>query len=78
MKRFAHTSKHHATIKIKPSDVTQGYWLSCWTEHNDKDLKFKIGDHVRTSKKKKKKMFSTKDYTLKLKFGPRRSYWLRK
>ena len=55
MKRFAHTSKHHATIKIKPSDVTQGYWLSCWTEHNDKDLKFKIGYNVITSKKKKKK-----------------------
>ena len=37
---------------MKPADVTSGMYFKYDVDHNDKDPKFKIGDHVRISKYK--------------------------
>ena len=42
----------HRTIKMKPIDVKDNTYVDSRKEVNDKDLKFKIGDHVRISKNK--------------------------
>ena len=42
----------HRTIKMKPIDVTNDFFAEYNEESNKKDLKFKIGDHVRISKYK--------------------------
>ena len=39
----------HKTIKMKPIDVTDDYFVECNQESNKKDPKFKVGDHVRIS-----------------------------
>ena len=42
----------HRTIKIKPTDVRDNTYINIGKEVNDKDPKFKVGDHVRISKYK--------------------------
>ena len=42
----------HTSIKMKPVDVKDNTYIDFKKEVNDKDPKFKIGDHVRTSKYK--------------------------
>ena len=41
------TTTNHRTIKIKPVDVKCGNYIEYNVNSNDKDPKFKIGDHVR-------------------------------
>ena len=40
----------HGTIKMKPVDVKDNTYIDFEKEDNDKDPKFKVGDHVRISK----------------------------
>ena len=42
----------HSSIKMKPKDVTNNKFIEYVEETNQKDPKFKIGDHVRISKYK--------------------------
>ena len=42
----------HRTIKMKPIDVKDNTYVDSKKEVNDKDSKFKVGDHVRISKYK--------------------------
>ena len=42
----------HRTIKMKPVDVENNTYVDSKKEVNDKDPKFKVGDHVRISKYK--------------------------
>ena len=42
----------HRTIKMKPIDVKDNTYVDSKKEVNDKDPKFKVGDHVRISKYK--------------------------
>ena len=44
---------HIRAIKMKPVDVKDNTYIDFKKEVNDKDPKFKIGDHVRISKYKK-------------------------
>ena len=53
----------HRTIKMKPIDVTSDSYVEYNEDSNEKDCKFKVGDRVRVSKKKKK--MSVKGYTQK-------------
>ena len=43
---------YHRTIKIKPVDVKDNTYIDFKKKVNDKDPKFKVGDHVRISKYK--------------------------
>ena len=43
---------YHRTIKIKPVDVKDDTYIDFEKDVNDKDPKFKVGDHVRISKYK--------------------------
>ena len=43
---------YHRTIKMKPADVKNNTYIDFKKEINDKDPKFKVGDHVRISKYK--------------------------
>ena len=52
--------KSHRTIKMKPADVKDNAYIDFSKEVNDKDLKFKFGDHVRISKYKN---IFAKEYT---------------
>ena len=45
-------NKVHRTIKMKPIDVKHNTYVDSKKELNDKDPKFKVGDHVRISKYK--------------------------
>ena len=47
-----YNNTYHRTIKIKPTDVTDNTHGDFTKDVNDKDLKFKVGDHVRISKYK--------------------------
>ena len=47
-----HNNKKHRTIKMKPIDVKDNTYLNFGKEVNDKDPKYKVGDHVRISKYK--------------------------
>ena len=38
---------YHRTIKMKPIDVKTSIYTDFDIENNDKDPKFKVGDHVR-------------------------------
>ena len=40
---------YHRAIKMKPADVKNNTYIDCSKKVNDKDPKFKVGDHVRTS-----------------------------
>ena len=50
----------HRTIKLKPIDVNSDSYAEYNVDSNDKDPKFKIGDHVRISKYKN---IFAKEYT---------------
>ena len=41
---------YHTTIKIKPIDVKDNAYINTSKEINNKDPKFKVGDHLRISK----------------------------
>ena len=43
---------YHRTIKVKPVEVKDNTYIDFKKEVNDKDPKFKVGDHVRISKYK--------------------------
>ena len=45
-------NKYHRTIKMKPIDVKHNTYTNIDKKVNDKDLEFKVGDHVRISKYK--------------------------
>ena len=47
-----YNNTYHRTIKIKPVDVKDNTSIDSEKEVNDKDPKFKVGDHVRISKYK--------------------------
>ena len=47
-----YNNTYHRTIKMKPIDVTDNTYVDFTKEVNDKDPKFKVGDHVRISKYK--------------------------
>ena len=47
-----YNNTYHRTIKMKPIDVKDNIYIDFGKEVNDKDPKFKIGDHVRISKYK--------------------------
>ena len=43
---------YHRAIKMKPTDVKDNTYIEFAKEVNNKDSKFKVGDHVRISKYK--------------------------
>ena len=45
-----YNNKYHATITMKPVNVKDNTYIDFKKEANDKDPKFKVGDHVRISK----------------------------
>ena len=47
-----YNNTYHRTIKMKPVDVKDNAYIDFKKEVNDKDPKFKVGDHVRISKYK--------------------------
>ena len=47
-----YNNTYHNTIKIKPIDAKDNTYIDFGKEINDKDPKFKVGDHVRISKHK--------------------------
>ena len=47
-----YNNTYHTTIKMKPIDVKYNTYINTDKEVNDKDRKFKVGDHVRISKYK--------------------------
>ena len=47
-----YNNTYHRTIKMKPVDVKDNTYIDFEKEVNDKDPKFKVGDHVRISKYK--------------------------
>ena len=47
-----YNNTYHRTIKMKPIDVKNTSFAEYNEESNEKDPKFKIGDHVRISKYK--------------------------
>ena len=47
-----YNNTYHRTIKMKPVDVKDNAYIDFSKEVNDKDSKFKVGDHVRISKYK--------------------------
>ena len=47
-----YNNKYHTTIKMKPADVTGNIHINFKKEVNDKNPKFKVGDHERISKYK--------------------------
>ena len=42
-----HNNTVHKTIKMKPIDVTSDFYAEYRENSNEKDPKFKVGDHVR-------------------------------
>ena len=45
-----YNNTYHKTIKMKPVDVKDNTYVDSKEEVNDKDPKFKVGDHVRICK----------------------------
>ena len=45
-----YNNTHHRTIKMKPIDVKDNTYIDFEKEVNDRDPKFKVGDHVKISK----------------------------
>ena len=45
-----YNNTYHRTIKMKPVDVKDNTYIDFKKEVNDRDPKFKVGDHVRISK----------------------------
>ena len=50
VKKYNNT--YHTSIKMKPVDVKDNTYINFKKEINDKNPKFKVGDHVRISKYK--------------------------
>ena len=48
-----YNNTYHRTIKMKPIEVKDNTYIDSIKEVNDKDLKFKVADHVRILKYKK-------------------------
>ena len=48
-----YNNTYHRAIKMKPVDVKNNTYIDSNKEVNEKDPKFKVGDHVRIPKKKK-------------------------
>ena len=48
-----YNNAYHRTVKMKPVDVKDNAYIDSSKEVNDKDPKFKVGDHLRISKYKK-------------------------
>ena len=55
-----YNNTYHRTIKMKPIEVKDNTYIDSIKEVNDKDPKFKVGDHVKISKCKN---ILTKGYT---------------
>ena len=47
-----YNNKYHTSIKMKPADVKDNTYINVKKETNDKNSRFKVGDHVRISKYK--------------------------
>ena len=47
-----YNNTYHPSIKIKPIDVKDNRYIDFGKDVNDKNPKFKVGDHVRISKYK--------------------------
>ena len=47
-----YNSTYHTSINMRPVDVKHNTYIDFKNEVDDKDLKFKVGDHVRISKYK--------------------------
>ena len=47
-----YNNTYHRTIKMKPIDVKDNTYIDFKKQVNDRDPKFKVGDHVRISKYK--------------------------
>ena len=47
-----YNNTYHTKIKIRPTDVKDNTYINIDKETNNKDPKFKIGDHIRISKYK--------------------------
>ena len=47
-----YNNTYHRTIKVKSIDVKENTYIDADKEVDDKDLKFKVGDHVIISKYK--------------------------
>ena len=47
-----YNNKYHTSIKMKPIDVKDNRYINFKKEINNKDPKFKVGDHVRISEYK--------------------------
>ena len=47
-----YNNQYHTSIKMKPVDVMDNTYIDFKKEINNKDPKFKVGDHVRISKYK--------------------------
>ena len=47
-----YNNKYHTSIKMKPVDINDNTYINVKKETNDKNRKFKVGDHVRISKYK--------------------------
>ena len=62
-----YNNTYHRTIKMKPADVKDNIYIYINTdkELNDKDPKFKTGDHVRISKYKNILLKATPQIALK-------------
>ena len=45
-----YSNTYHRTVKMKPVDVKNNKYIDSSKKVNDKDPKFKVGDHVRISK----------------------------
>ena len=47
---YQYNNTYYGTIKMKPVDVNSSTYIDFSVKNNEKDLKFKVGDHVRISK----------------------------
>ena len=47
-----YNNTYHTTTKMKPADVKDNTYINAGKEINNKDPKFKVGDHVKISKYK--------------------------
>ena len=47
-----YNNTYHTSIKMNPVNVKDNTYIGFEKEVNDKNFKFKVGDHVRTSKQK--------------------------
>ena len=47
---YEYDNTYHKTIKMKPIDVKSDFFTEYNEETNEKDSKFKVGDHVRIPK----------------------------